>query len=107
MKNARFLAKGVNLEGRSYYTAILVLKEGLKSRSAIVKKFLDHGIQTSVYYPHPIPRLHYYASLEAYDSSRYPNAQAIADRSIAFPIGPHLSFEMIASIAKNIKEFIG
>ena len=54
-------------------------------------------METSVYYPHPVPRLAYYQrKYGPYNPVRYPNATEIADHSIALPVGPHVPLSVIA-----------
>jgi dTDP-4-amino-4,6-dideoxygalactose transaminase len=79
----------VNGEARnSHYCLTIVLNEELPAtRDQIVKALNDAGVGTSIYYPHPVPRMTYYKSKYGYDAAKYPNATAI-DRS-ALPVGPH------------------
>lgn len=52
---------------------------------------------TSVYYPHPVPRLAYYQrKYGSFQPDLYPNAVEIADHSIALPVGPHVPLSVIA-----------
>lgn len=75
----------------SHYCLSIVLEGSLAGRrDEIVKKLNDSGVGTSVYYPHPVPRLKYYQGKYGYDASRFPQAARISDRSIALPVGPHL-----------------
>jgi dTDP-4-amino-4,6-dideoxygalactose transaminase len=75
----------------SYYclTAILDGDAG-KRRDEMVKRLNAAGVGTSVYYPHPVPRLHYYREKYGYDRARFPNAERISDQCIALPVGPHV-----------------
>jgi dTDP-4-amino-4,6-dideoxygalactose transaminase len=94
----------------SHYCLSIVLEGKLgESRNAIVGRLKQEGVGTSVYYPHPVPRLAYYREKYGYDGTSYPQATRISDQSIALPIGPHLSIEDMVYIAElfiNIlKEF--
>ena len=54
-------------------------------------------MESSVHYPHPVPRLAYYRrKYGPFDPGRYPNATEIADHSIALPVGPHVPLSVIA-----------
>lgn len=76
----------------SHYCLVAVLSGGAgESRGACIERLGAEDIGTSVYYPHPVPRLRYYRGKYGYDSARYRNAEVISDRSIALPVGPHLS----------------
>jgi len=57
------------------------------------------GVGTSVYYPHPVPRLRAYRERSNYDPARYPGAVSIADHSIALPVGPHLGVDEMHLVA--------
>ncbi len=59
-------------------------------RDEIVVALNAAGVGTSIYYPHPVPRMSYYRTKYGYPSAGFPNAEAISDSSIALPIGPHI-----------------
>lgn len=91
----------------SYYCMSVVFEKGLKEhRDAIVNRLKAEGIGTSVYYPHPVPRLKYYSNKYGYDSTRFPNAVHISDHSLALPTGLHLSSEDIDYIAEKLVETV-
>jgi dTDP-4-amino-4,6-dideoxygalactose transaminase len=74
------------------YCLSIVLDADLAGmRSDVIKSLNAAGIGTSVYYPHPVPRLAYYANKYGYEPSLYPRSGRISDRSIALPVGPHLT----------------
>ncbi len=76
----------------SHYCLTVVLDGPLgPKRDAFVTGLNAHGIETSIYYPQPVPRMRFYRERYGYDPSAFPNATAISDRSIALPVGPHLS----------------
>lgn len=85
----------------SYYclTAILDGDAG-KRRDEVVKRLNAAGVGTSVYYPHPVPRLRYYREKYGYDRARFPNAERISDQCIALPVGPHVGEEDMDYIAR-------
>lgn len=61
------------------------------------QRFSQDILESSVYYPHPVPRLAYYqGKYGPFDPTRYPNAVEIADHSIALPVGPHVPLSVIA-----------
>jgi dTDP-4-amino-4,6-dideoxygalactose transaminase len=87
----------------SYYCLSIVLEGGLAGhRNAVVKRLNEAGVGTSVYYPHPVPRLAYYREKYGYDAARYPNAARVSDQSIALPVGPHLEIEDMAYIGEQL-----
>ena len=71
-------------------------------RNAIAGAVNTAGFGTSVYYPHPVPRLQYYRQRYGWDAQRYPNATLISDGSIAFPVGPCVSPADVRAMADAI-----
>jgi len=70
----------------------------------MVKRLNAAGVGTSVYYPHPVPRLRYYREKYGYDPARFPNAERISDQCIALPVGPHVGEEDMDYIAQAFAE---
>lgn len=91
----------------SHYCLSVVLDGALGvRRNHMVKRLNEAGVGTSVYYPHPVPRLAYYQQKYGYDAARYPQAARISDQSIALPVGPHLGVEDMAYIAEQFSRII-
>lgn len=94
----------------SHYCLVVVLANAVrKKRNEIVLQLTEKGIGCSVYYPHPVPRMKYYAEKYGVHPDEYLNAGIISDGSIALSVGPHLTEEdmlTIASVLKNILEKI-
>jgi dTDP-4-amino-4,6-dideoxygalactose transaminase len=86
----------------SHYCLGLVLDDRY-DRDAVVGALRDAGIGTSVYYPHPIPRLRYYRERYGYEAGRFPHAATISDRSIALPVGPHLAEDDVLYTAARLR----
>jgi dTDP-4-amino-4,6-dideoxygalactose transaminase len=96
-----------NIEGRSYYCLIGLLKGGdRESRAKNMIQLKDQGIETSVYYPQPIQKLSAYSERWGFEQSDYEKSQLIADTSIAFPIGPHLNDADISKMVDVIKRVL-
>lgn len=86
----------------SHYCLTVVLEGPLSTRrNEAVRRLNEEGVGTSVYYPHPVPRLAYYQSKCAYDAARFPQAARISDQSIALPVGPHLDADDMAFIVER------
>ena len=68
-----------------------------------LKKF---NIGTSVYYPHPVPRLIYYKNKYGYKKIEFKNAEIFSDNMIVLPIGPHINFKMINYMSDKIKKLL-
>ena len=84
----------------SHYCLVAVLKGDLAAkRDDLVLALRDLKVGTSVYYPHPVPRLQYYREKYGYTEGQCPNAATISDEGIALPIGPHLDSSDINHLA--------
>lgn len=91
----------------SFYCLTMVLQGAIAhQRNAVIDKLNAQGIGTSIYYPQPVPRMTYYRNKYGYEASRYPNATAISDHSIALPVGPHLGSEEMDYIGKTVQQVI-
>jgi perosamine synthetase len=91
----------------SYYCLSVVLSPKLAAmRPDIMAQLTALGVGTSVYYPHPVPRLTYYAQKSAWQPGSFPNAERIADASIALPVGPHLSVDDMHYIASSLRAVV-
>lgn len=91
----------------SHYCLTVVLDGPLAGhRTEVINSMKARGIGSSVYYPHPIPRLAYYREKYGEDLSRFPNAARISDQSIALPVGPHLQVEDMDYIGQSLSEIV-
>ena len=91
----------------SYYCQAMILKSPLTAkRFEIVSYLKQHGVGTSVYYPHPVPHLTYYKNKYGYGNASFPAASRISHNSIALPVGPHINNEDIDYMVKTIKDAI-
>lgn len=89
----------------SHYCLSVVLEGALQGRrNELIARLNDSGIGTSIYYPHPVPRMSYYRTAYGYDASRFPQAAHISDHSLALPVGPHLKDGDIAYIAEQFRK---
>jgi dTDP-4-amino-4,6-dideoxygalactose transaminase len=87
----------------SHYCLSVVLEGALASRrDEIVAQLNADGIGTSVYYPHPVPRLQYYSRKYGYQPADFPNAAQISDHSIALPVGWHIDSTDTAYIVERV-----
>jgi dTDP-4-amino-4,6-dideoxygalactose transaminase len=89
------------------YSLSLMLEGPIATeRNAIIRRLQQAGVGTSVYYPHPVPRLKWYARKYGFDAGHYPTATQIADASIAFPVGPHVRPEDIDYIVDQMRPIL-
>jgi dTDP-4-amino-4,6-dideoxygalactose transaminase len=82
----RVALKGMEVIGNNYALSVLV-PDGI-NRDTIRDELLKAGVETSVYYPVPVPKLSYFK-----ESGSYPNAERISSKSITLSVGPHLTPE--------------
>ena len=87
----------------SYYCLCVLLNKSIaKHRSKIMSSLAKKGIGSSIYYPHPVPRMSYYKNKYHFSKKKFINASRISDCSIALPVGPHLNKKDMRVIAKNL-----
>lgn len=90
--------------GQSWYCLSAVLEDGGVDRDALVADLGAAGVGTSIYYPQPVPRMRHYRDRYGYDESRFPAAAQISDRSIALPVGPHVTPEDADYVAMQFRD---
>jgi perosamine synthetase len=85
----------------SHYCLVAVLDgpAGAK-RNEVVARLNAAGVGTSIYYPQPVPRMTYYRKKYDSDPAAFPEATRISDRSIALPVGPHVTTDDARHIVK-------
>ena len=77
--------------GSHYCLSVVLASPRHEQRDQVATRLAAAGIGTSVYYPHPVPRLTYYRYRYGYDDSRYPAAENVSDASVALPVAPPVS----------------
>jgi len=103
-KNGRILDAMHADAASSHYCLSIVLQGKLRGRrDDIVTRLNTAGVGTSVYYPHPVPRLDYYRSKYGYKATQFPFAAEISDQSLALPVGPHIQKEDIEYMASKLR----
>ncbi|MBW1712933.1 MAG: DegT/DnrJ/EryC1/StrS family aminotransferase [Deltaproteobacteria bacterium] len=95
---------GGRFESSHYCLSVVLKGEAAPRRDEVVQRLNQAGVGTSVYYPHPVPRLTYYRRKYGYKPGDFPQAEAIADRSIALPVGPHLDLSDMDYIARQLEQ---
>ena len=93
------------IKGSYYCFSILVSKNLAKKRFKIINLLKIRGIGSSIYYPHPVPRLKYYKKKYKINKKNYLNAAEFSERIICLPIGPHMDkakLDYLISILKKI-----
>ena len=91
----------------SHYCLTIILKKNLrKKRDKIIKDLNTKGIGTSIYYPHPLPRMNYYKNKYKLKLDNFKNARIISDFSIALPVGPHISSSQVKKMSNIINSVL-
>jgi len=87
--------------GNSHYCLVAVLEAA--SRNDVAARLKEAGIGTSVYYPHPVPRLQYYRERYGYEAGAFAEAARISDCSLALPVSWHVSEDDLRYIAASLR----
>ncbi len=88
----------------SHYCLSAVLRDDIAPRRAeVVAALKARGVGTSVYYPQPVPHMTYYRERFGFGADTFPCAAAISHRSIALPVGPHLTPDDMAYVAGSLR----
>jgi perosamine synthetase len=95
-----------NLEISPYCFPLMIKNINSHKRSRILLELKKYNIGSSVYYPHPVPRLIYYKNKYGYKKNNFKNAEMFSDKMIVLPIGPHISLKMIDYMSNKIKEIL-
>jgi len=89
----------------SYYCFSVIFKNISKSkRNELINKINLKGIGTSIYYPHPVPRLNYYKKKYRLNLENFKNSSIYSDKNICFPIGPHVDFKKMKYMVAELKK---
>ncbi len=99
-------APNTRLHSCHYCLAVLLGEAIAEKRPNIMAALTAQGIGSSIYYPQPVPRMNYYREKYGYNQVSFPVAASLSDRSIALPVGQHLSTADMHTIADNFKEII-
>jgi perosamine synthetase len=91
-------------ESASYcYVAIC---PGDKNRDEVRANLTKRYVESTIYYPGPLPLMTYYREKYGYKPGQFPIAEQISNKSIALPVGPHLGPDHMAYIVKSFKEAV-
>jgi dTDP-4-amino-4,6-dideoxygalactose transaminase len=72
-------------------------------RDALLERFKQGGIGTSIYYATPLHLMTYYKQRYGYKKGDFPNAERLAERTVALPIGPHVSRSHLERMADVVR----
>tara|TARA_B100000242_G_C43024586_1_gene476973 strand:- start:529 stop:1665 length:1137 start_codon:yes stop_codon:yes gene_type:complete len=94
------------LIGSYYCLSIMLSKKIYKKRFEIINFLKKNGIGSSIYYPHPVPRLKYYKKKYKINKKNFLRASEFSDRIICLPIGPHVSKKDLDFIVLKLKKIL-
>ncbi|MFR9770780.1 DegT/DnrJ/EryC1/StrS family aminotransferase [Nocardia sp. SC052] len=86
-------------DGRCYYVYAVLTDQ----RDDLRRHLSDHGIETHVYYPLPLPSQPAFARFGR--GRRFPNAEAAGRRNLALPIWPELTDGDVEHVVDAVLEF--
>lgn len=85
------------------YCMVVHMPKG-RDAFAVRRALAVRHIETSVYYPGPLPLMPYYKN--KYRPEDFPHATRIAQNAIALSVGPHLGSAEMAYTAQQLKEVL-
>ena len=94
------------LSGSYYCLSIMLSKKIYRKRFEIINFLKKNGIGSSIYYPHPVPRLEYYKKKYKISKKNFLVASEFSDRIICLPIGPHVSKKDLDFLALKLKKIL-
>ncbi|KDN86645.1 DegT/DnrJ/EryC1/StrS family aminotransferase [Kitasatospora cheerisanensis] len=86
--------------GRCYYVYSLLSED----RDKLKQHLADHGVDSHVYYPRPLPHQPAFA-LAAPADGHWPNAERAARQCLSIPIYPHLTDPQVDRITEAVLSF--
>jgi len=108
LPGAKALPRGSEIGRNACYAFTILLDPDCHpDRAALINELRARGVGTSIYYPHPVPRLKYYADNFGYRAGDFPGAEFIADRSITLPVGPHIDDDDARYIVGTVRDVLG
>lgn len=96
----------LNFEISPYCFPLIIKNISIDKRREFLMQLKKYNIGTSVYYPHPVPRLIYYKKKYGYRKNNFKNAEMFSDKMIVLPVGPHISLKMIDYMSDKIRKFL-
>tara|TARA_Y100000389_G_C17467230_1_gene526761 strand:- start:29 stop:1171 length:1143 start_codon:yes stop_codon:yes gene_type:complete len=95
-----------DIEVSPYCFPIIFEDISIQKRQKILISLKKSNIGSSVYYPHPVPRLDYYKKKYGYKKKFFKNAEVFSDKMIVFPVGPHINYKKIDYILRSLTKIL-
>ena len=96
-----------NLKSSYYAITVILDSKNRVERNNIILRLQKLGIQTSIYYPHPVPLLKYYKTKYKFTKDEFPNARRIAYNSFSITVAPHIGNKQIEYIIRSLRKVLG
>ena len=77
-----------------------------KFRDQIILSLKKNNIGSSIYYPKIVPEYTYFKKKFKINNKKFNFSKAISDKSICFPVGPHIRISDIHQIAYKFKKIL-
>ena len=107
IKNIRLIDNDIDEVINSYYCAVIMLENSLKTkRNQILKILVNKGIGCSIYYPGPIPNYKFYKKKYKTNINEFKNASLFSNSSISLPLGPHINKSQINFICQQLQNIV-
>ena len=107
IEEVELLASGRPGARCSHYCLVTLLKAPLaRRRYEIVERLKTLGVETSVYYPRPVPCMTYYRRKYGHTEAEFPVAARISGESIAWSVAPHIGPDEIACMTATFKQVL-
>lgn len=94
----------LDLNGESAAYCLIARMPENRSVRKVRRVLAQRQIETSVYYPGPLPMMPHYRG--RYKPGTFPHAESIAQTTIAFSVGPHLGSADMAHTAETLREIL-
>ena len=92
-------------EESAAYCLVVRLPEG-KSQVHVRAHMFQKGVETSIYYPGPLPLMRYFREIYEYKEGDFSHAEDISHNTLALSVGPHLGWAEMDYQAETFKEAV-
>lgn len=89
-----------------YCVSVVFEPPYMARRDEIVMRLNVAGIGTSIYYPHPVPRMTYYRKKYGIEPAKFSNASHLSDHSVTLPLGMHLENVDVDLVVATLSEIL-